>query len=89
MKSNYTAEIYREDKRCHKGERMVLKIDYENVTREGIEQYLRANYKSPKYRYEVHETFVTKVNLISGQPFTERYDTPYYCSPSSETYWST
>jgi len=20
--------------------------------------------------------------------FTERYDTPYYCSPSSETYWS-
>jgi hypothetical protein len=37
---------------------------------------------------EVFETFVTKQNLMNGREFQERYDTPYYCSPSSETYWS-
>jgi hypothetical protein len=25
---------------------------------------------------------------MNGQAFLERYDTPYTCSPSSETYWS-
>ena len=40
------------------------------------------------YVYTVHETFVTKRNLLTGEEFVERYDTPYYCSPSSETYWS-
>ena len=37
---------------------------------------------------EVFETFVTKTNLMGGKKFQERYDTPYYCSPSSESYWS-
>jgi len=37
---------------------------------------------------ELHETFVTKRNLMGGKEFTERYDTPYYCSPASESYWS-
>jgi hypothetical protein len=26
--------------------------------------------------------------MMGGAEFKERYDTPYYCSPSSETYWS-
>jgi len=25
---------------------------------------------------------------MTGAEFQERYDTPYYCSPSSETYYS-
>jgi hypothetical protein len=25
---------------------------------------------------------------MGGAEFKERYDTPYYCSPSSESYWS-
>lgn len=29
-----------------------------------------------------------KTNLMTGEKFMERSDTPYYCSPSSETYWS-
>jgi hypothetical protein len=40
------------------------------------------------YVVEVHETFVTRKNLVGGKEFQERYDTPYYCSPSSESYWS-
>ena len=36
----------------------------------------------------VYETYVTRKNLMGGREFQERYDTPYYCSPSSEYYWS-
>ena len=31
---------------------------------------------------------VTRKNFMTGKEFQERADTPYYCSPSSETYWS-
>ena len=31
---------------------------------------------------------VTRKNLMSGVEFREDVNTPYYCSPSSETYWS-
>ena len=34
------------------------------------------------------ERIVQKSNLMSGTPIFERINTPYYCSPSSETYWS-
>jgi len=31
---------------------------------------------------------VEKTNLMSGEKYMERSDTPRYCSPSSEAYWS-
>ena len=31
---------------------------------------------------------VTRVNLRTGESFEEPITTPYYCSPSSETYWA-
>lgn len=34
------------------------------------------------------EKMVERVNLMSGNKFMESVNTPYYCSPSSETYWS-
>jgi hypothetical protein len=37
---------------------------------------------------EVFETYVTEKNLMTGKEFKERYDTPYFCSPSSESFWS-
>jgi hypothetical protein len=40
------------------------------------------------YRFSIHETYVTRTNLMGGGQFQERYDTPHYCSPSSESYWS-
>ena len=33
-------------------------------------------------------TYVERTNLMTGEKFMESVDTPYYCSPSSETYWS-
>jgi hypothetical protein len=40
------------------------------------------------FYYANLEKTVTKVNLMSGQEYQERANTPYYCSPSSESYWS-
>tara|TARA_Y100000015_G_scaffold36640_1_gene38012 strand:+ start:5582 stop:5911 length:330 start_codon:yes stop_codon:yes gene_type:complete len=34
------------------------------------------------------EKQVKKKNLMSGEEFMEPANRPYYCSPSSETYWS-
>ena len=34
------------------------------------------------------EKQVTKVNMMTGKKYMESINTPYYCSPSSETYWS-
>jgi len=31
---------------------------------------------------------VERTNFMSGKTFLEEPDRPYYCSPSSETYWS-
>ena len=51
----------------------------------------------PMYRMGIAETKhfhtciekqVKKKNLMSGEEFMEPANRPYYCSPSSETYWS-
>lgn len=34
------------------------------------------------------EKTVERTNLMSGKTFRESVNTPYYCSPSSESYWS-
>lgn len=31
---------------------------------------------------------VERTNIMSGKTFLEDEDTPHFCSPSSETYWS-
>ena len=85
----YTVEIYKADKRTKKGERRVLKQDYDTTDRKTLEHTVKTTWLARDgYRYEIHETYVTRKNMMSGQEFKERYDTPYYCSPSSESYWS-
>ena len=85
----YTVEVYKQDRRTKTGERRVLKTDYDTEDRDMLEHSVKHTWReSQGYRYEIHETYVTRKNLLSGQEFQERYDTPYYCSPSSETYWS-
>jgi len=40
------------------------------------------------YFYENIDQTVERVNLMSGKTFRESVNTPSYCSPSSESYWS-
>jgi hypothetical protein len=39
------------------------------------------------YRMLIEQT-VERVNLMTGKTFRESINTPHYCSPSSESYWS-
>jgi hypothetical protein len=80
-----TVEIYRKDKRVRGGEKLISKDDVEDYKNLG--QHI-AEALDEKERFSIHRTYVKRVNLISQKPFWERYDTPHYCSPSSETYFS-
>ena len=85
----YTVELYKADKRKSTGERLVSKTDYEVSDKSMLEHTVKHTYRvSQGYRYEIHETMVKRVNMMGGAEFMERYDTPYFCSPSSESYWS-
>ena len=87
----YTLELYKSDKRTTAGERLIEKRDGCGALGSGklpCELHFAKMYPAPKYRIELHETMVTKKNIMNGKNFEERYDTPYSCSPSSETYWS-
>ena len=85
----YTVEVYKKDARTKKGERLYHKSDYDTDNLSMLEHTVKHTWRaSAGFRYEIHETYVTRTNLMGGGEFKERYDTPYYCSPASETYWS-
>ena len=81
----YTVELYKLDKRYKEGKKLVLKEDWEGYTLDQLERLYPVR---KGYVREIHETYVTRKNLMGGKEFRERYDTPYFCSPSSEAYWS-
>ena len=85
----YTVEIYKRDARTKAGERLVSKTDYDVTEQTMLEHTVKHTYRASQgYRYEIHQTYVTRTNMMGGKEYQERYDTPRYCSPSSEAYWS-
>jgi hypothetical protein len=85
----YTVEIYKKDKRVKTGERLFSKTDYASENLSMLEHTVKHTYRASQgFRYEIHETYVTRTNMMGGKEYQERYDTPNYCSPSSESYWS-
>ena len=94
--TEYTIEIYKADKRIKRDERygknkvglrFVEVLDYAPSTSDFIQQ-IAQDFREAGFVAEVFKTYVTRTSAMNGQEFKERYDTPYYCSPSSETYWS-
>jgi predicted ester cyclase len=83
----YTLEIYKADKRVKEGKRLVAKQDFAPSTKDYINTVAEGKRKLG-FVVEVFETFVTRKNLMTGKSFQERYDTPYFCSASSESFWS-
>ena len=85
----YTVEIYKRDARKKSGERLYSKVDYDTDNLSMLEHTVKHTWRASQgFRYSIHATYVTKTNLMGGAEFQERYDTPYYCSPASESYWS-
>jgi hypothetical protein len=85
----YTVEVYKKDARTKVGERLYSKIDYDTDNLSMLEHTVKHTYRASQgFRYEIHETMVKRTNLMGGKEYIERYDTPRYCSPSSEAYWS-
>ena len=64
----YTVEIYKADKRTKAGERMTFKKDYATDNRATLELSVKAHLAKNE-RYEIHETYVTKTNMMSGKEF--------------------
>jgi len=90
----YTFLYHKKDLRSKDGERTVNEMDFD-IEPEFLDQivdYTNGILKSQKrfnnVRLEVIETFVIRKNYMTGEYFKERYDTSYFCSPSSESFWS-
>ena len=83
----YTLELYKSDKRVKGGKRLVTKEDFSPSTVDYINTVAESKRKLG-FIVEVFETYVTKRNLMINKTYKERYDTPYFCSPSSESFWS-
>ena len=91
----YTVEIYKVDRRIKptdanpNQERLVSKNDYNTDNLSMLEHTVKHSIRPSKgERYEIHETYRTVVNKMSGELVEERYDTPYFCSVTSDAYWS-
>jgi hypothetical protein len=92
----YTVVVYKADRRIKKDERygrnkkglrFVSERDFAPSTKDYINTVANADRRAG-YIVEVFETYVTRKNLLSGNEYQERYDTPSFCSPSSESFWS-
>jgi hypothetical protein len=85
MTKTYTVEMYKLDKRVRGGQRLSFKLDVVDVTLDEVERMYPSQ---TGYSVKIFETYVERKNLMSGETYLERYDTPWGCSPSSETFWS-
>jgi hypothetical protein len=85
----FTIEIHKTDKRTKSGLRFVGKYEYDRKDRAAIEREIRELFPmyGEEYKFTIIETMVERVNHLTGTKFMERYDTPFHCSASSESYW--
>ena len=84
----YTLIVFRKDRRCKSGEREYLRRDYDTDNLSILAHTVKHTWPASQFRTEIHETYVTRKNLVTGKEYQERFDTVYFCSPSSESYWS-
>jgi hypothetical protein len=73
------------------GFRFIEALDFHAESGKAAEELAKQVHKHrglDKLHFKVHQTYVTCKNLMSGEEYQERYDTPSFCSPSSESYWS-
>lgn len=85
--TEYTIERYKIDLRRKDGLRLIDKMDYIPSTMERLE-YAVELIENDGYIVNYFPTYTTEKNLLTGELYQERTDTPHFCSPSSESFWS-
>ena len=93
MKQVWTMYIYKTDRRTKSGERAVSTTVWQNrdeaeMRREVRELQYELYPTSQGYRIEFHPKMMTVKNLMTGKPVEIDRDTPWFCNPASEAYWS-
>jgi len=92
-KQDYTMYIYRADRRCKIGERLVSTTVWRNRDEAEMKREVRElQYElwpvSKGFRIEFHPSTITVKNLMTGEDVQIDRDTPWSCNPASESYWS-
>lgn len=91
MKQNYTVYIYKNDRRCKTGERLVSTTVWRDRTNASMVrevQDLKGLYSTREFRIEYVPTMITVKSLMTGKDVQIEADTPWCCNPASETFWS-
>jgi len=92
MKQEYTLYIYKRDRRCKAGERLVSTTYWPNQNYDGMNRTVAELYPlyraTDGFRMEFHPRMKTVKNLMTGKDVQIDRDTPWSCNPASETYWS-
>ena len=93
MKQAHTMYIYKTDRRCKTGERLVNTTVWQNRDADEMKREVRElQYelwpKNKGFRIEFHAAMQTVKNLMTGKDMQIDRDTPWCCNPASETYWS-
>ena len=85
----YTVIVNKRDARTKSGVRSYQKVEVHAETEAAVlAHYNKVFPAASGFIIAVHETYVTRKNVMTGKESVERYDTPYHCSPASESYWS-
>jgi len=85
--TEYTIERYTIDLRRKDGLRLIDKMDYLPSTMEHLDRAVSLM-EDDGYIINYFPTYTTEKNLLTGELYQERTDTPHFCSPSSESFWS-
>ena len=91
MPTDYTLIVRKIDNRRKDGF-SVKQYDYKAKSKEWMEAEVadlsRRLYPEPKFVLEFVKTYREVTNMMTGKTIFERFDTPYACSVSNESYWS-
>ena len=85
--TEFTIERYKIDLRRKDGLRLIDKVDYTPSYMEVLEVTVDI-LEDDGYIVNYFPTYTTEKNLLTGELYQERTDTPHFCSPSSESFWS-
>jgi len=94
MEKNWTVTVFKADRRCKLGERLVAKYPFLGMDRDTVERELRELSvqlypKKDGWRFDVQPRYVTVKNLMTGEDvLLEASEKGGPCDPSMERYWS-